>query len=90
MAQLNFKFIKFVYEKQGGHYAASVFTSGSREGTFAKIGEVVIDEKDFEALDSGCFEIILQEKRFPKAESDDPGTIRNIAEDMEFADKYTE
>jgi hypothetical protein len=50
------------YEKQGGHYHLKVFTSHETDKPFAGVGELVIDEKDFEALRDEEVSIGLIEK----------------------------
>lgn len=47
---------KLIAEKFGGHYYISVFSSPAWNQTFAKLGELTMDEKDYasfkEALNS--------------------------------------
>jgi len=41
---------RYRYTKRGGHYHIRMFSAMSPEHTFAKLGELVLDEKDFEKL----------------------------------------
>ena len=50
------------YEKQGENYHLKVFTSHGTDKPFAGVGELVIDEKDFEALRDEEVSIGLIEK----------------------------
>lgn len=56
---------KFKYKLLGGHYHVSVFTSKLENGTFAKLGDLVMGEKDFESLElfqSDYTDLIFEEK----------------------------
>jgi hypothetical protein len=57
-------FFKLIHDKQGGHYHCAVFSAKQVDGTFAKLGDLCLDENDFNALESKNFEIILQPKGF--------------------------
>ena len=37
------------YKKLGGHYHCRMFSAKAKDMTFAKLGEVVFDESEFEA-----------------------------------------
>ena len=39
------------YRKLGGHYHCRVFTAPASDQTFAKVGELVFDERDWSSLD---------------------------------------
>lgn len=61
------KYFKFIYEKFGGHYHCGVYSSNHPDQTFAKLGDLCIDEADFNALESNDFAIITQERNQPKS-----------------------
>ena len=42
------KFFRVRYRKQGGHYHCRIFSSSSRNGTYAKLGDLVLDKDDWE------------------------------------------
>lgn len=53
---------KFIYRLLGGHYHVSVFTSLNQDGTFAKLGDLIMDERDFSSLKSKNYIFIFEEK----------------------------
>lgn len=40
-------YIRIRYSKEGGHYHCAVFTSQIYDGTYAKCGDLVFDEREF-------------------------------------------
>lgn len=40
-------YIRIRYRKQGGHYHCRLFTSQNYNGTFAKCGDLVFDEREW-------------------------------------------
>lgn len=38
------------YRKLGGHYHLRIFSARTRESTFAKLGDLVMDEDDWDAF----------------------------------------
>lgn len=40
-------FIRIRYRKQGGHYHCRVFSSQHSDGTYAKNGDLVFDEREW-------------------------------------------
>lgn len=38
------------YEKRGGHIHCRVFSAENPSGTFAKLGELVMDERDWQSF----------------------------------------
>lgn len=57
-------YFKIIHDKKGGHYHCSVFSGKRVDGSFAKLGELALDEDDFKALEDKNFELILQPKGF--------------------------
>lgn len=43
-------FFRTRYQKLGGHYHVRVFSSKTANGTFAKLGDLTMDEKDWPAF----------------------------------------
>ena len=56
--------IRIRYEKRGGHFHCSVFSS-HRNDNWAKIGDLCIDEEDFSAMAYEHVEIEMIEKGKP-------------------------
>jgi hypothetical protein len=46
---------KYRAQKKGGHYHTSVYSAKEENMTFAKLGDLILDERDFEALKSGVY-----------------------------------
>lgn len=40
-------YIRIRYKKAGGHFHCRVFTTQTQNGTYAKCGELVFDEREF-------------------------------------------
>ena len=38
-------------KKHGGHYHCRVFTSPAKDETFAKVGDLILDERDWKELE---------------------------------------
>lgn len=67
VADLNYRggeggvIFKFRSKKLGGHYHTAVYSAPGPNYTFAKLGDIVLDERDFQALKSGNYNILLEE-----------------------------
>lgn len=53
------KVMKIVAKKQGGHYHCRVFT-GKFNHTFAKVGDIVLDEDDVQAYLRGELRPVME------------------------------
>ena len=47
-------------KRWGGHYHVSVFSARSPLQTFAKLGDLVLDEADWQALCSGRYQVLRE------------------------------
>jgi len=56
------KYFKFRWNKLGGHYHTAVFSANDPNQIFAKLGDIIMDESDFNSLVSGDFKIMMDEK----------------------------
>lgn len=63
--------IRIIYKKEGGHYHCRIFTQLPRQatsGTFAQVGEMIIDEEDFHHLQNHHNRIEVHEAGAEKVE----------------------
>lgn len=54
---------KFRAKKMGGHFHTSVFSALSEDYTFAKLGDIVLDERDYAALKNNAFSVVVEEDK---------------------------